>query len=205
MTVDIIIREAHELQAKLPRRANDRALHKLRNSLTHFRNIAPRMHQAGILILILNSRSSKEDTAQIMSNPELQILKTKAGSQRNLSTMFEYFHRIMESQAERLIVLSEDAEIRRMNHEFWHFIHNNMLSVKYRLRIKNAYLATLGNGQWLSKKRQKNREEEFFAVCGEFYLGDGFWRNTRNILKKKQPDMFDLIEKILANSSESFE
>ena len=204
--LDLILEDSMFFDKFWIRGVKKSAHHKLRWSLMHFEGILHRLRDAGLLIIIVPFRESRDELlATLQYNREV---RDKAEGYLDDYKQIAGLVRLVSSDAEacsdRLILVRDTVRIRTITHELFHFVHMNILSAQARLAIKDAYHTTLGRGLWLARRKQYN-ENEFFAVCGEFYCRDGFLRNTNRVLEKRQPGMHDLIRRILAGEHGCFE
>ncbi len=99
-----------------------------------------------------------------------------------------------------LILCTDDASVRTMQHELFHFIYDQLLKETTRLDAVRLFELAKEN-EWLVDELQVNAEE-YFAFGGEYYVHERPLWSPKKKLKEKDPQLHALIARILDGEEE---
>jgi len=99
-----------------------------------------------------------------------------------------------------LILCTDNASVRTIQHEVFHFVHDQLLQETTRLDIERMFGIAQDCGD-LVDKRQIN-PDEYFAFGGEYFLRKGRIWSPHRKLRKKYPQLHTMIQRVLSGEKE---
>ena len=203
-SIEKIVKESKSYERHFPRLSNPEFYRREETALKPFQKvIEDTRYYPTIVGLPLRA---KED--EIRKNEVLmrRLVRYAGNSAYFLSRMIgsvyqdQISDQVGGTHHESLILCTDDASVRTIQHEMFHFVHDQLLKETARMDIERMF-EYAQDYEKLVDNRQIN-SGEYFAFGGEYYLTKRLLLSPERKLRKKDPKLHELIADVLTGKEE---
>ena len=199
-----IIAETMKCEFFFPNKIDKKIYSKIELALKGFFNILALIKESDLKILVVPSSLKPQEL--MLNQNFIKFLAKKVGSTKHSLEMLRGLGNAAGAyHCYKVILLLDFVNVATVRHEIFHHLHENILNRKTKIEISRLFDKCLSENRVVTKN-QLNNVKEYFASAGEYYLGKGFYGllSGNKKLKKKDPEIYDLINRILAGDTSLF-